>query len=198
MKKQFKDTPIAANFATNMGTKRYMNYDASTVELAFRLLASGICEVLSFKKSKTESVAVEIRDMKGNFKFAGIVQYMPETENSDTGNWVLSFTFNEEDVEDINTRYNVNDNDCNTIIDKDGYNRYGMQFSSNAYIFDILEEVVDTLKEYLDLNATAEEPLEVEVPGHFVASVQFEDGEKCMSITPSANMKQIVKEDKAV
>lgn len=195
--KKFNQTPIANNYSVNLG-KRNMNYDAATAEVPFKLLASGVSEILAFKKSKNERVAVELRDLKGNFKFAGIVEYQQETEDSDTGNWIESFTFNEEDVEDITTRYSITDNDCTTIIVNDGYDRYGMMFSLPTYVFDILEEAVDTLIEYLDLNAVADDTVAVEVTGAFVASVEFEDGIKCMSIVPDEMMKQIVKSDKSV
>ena len=54
---------------------------------------------------------------------------------------------------------------------------------------------IDTIKEFLDVNATEGEDIDVVMPGVFTASVSVENGIKYMTITPGEAIKQIIKGD---
>lgn len=196
-KKTMAETGIFQNYSVNMANKRNMNAKTEYSEFVYEVMIASITEVLATKKKKDEPVAFVFRDLKGNFKFGAIVSY--EEESSDMpGNWTYSFTFDEKDVADIANQTSINDPDSAIIIRNEANARHGLVFTSNTYCFDVFEEAIDTLLEYLNVNATADDVLEVEFPGYFVASVGIEDGVKVFSMTPSASMKQAIKDDKAV
>ena len=60
----------------------------------------GMAKFLGKKKSKDKPIVVEIRDMNGNFHFAGYVSFLAQQESgTDEGSWALNYTFDESDIE---------------------------------------------------------------------------------------------------
>jgi len=163
---------------------------------------AGVSTYLSKRKvtKADECVALVLQDTSGNFKFAGIVEYFPNENPDEPGNWTYTMTLYEEDLEDLAKRktvkkYLVGDDAFKSIIDKVSYDVGGFVFERETFIYDACLLVVDTIVQVLDHEAKDDETVDVTMPGYFTASVAVENGEKVMSITPDGHMKALIKSD---
>lgn len=194
----FTETSIPANYSMDIRNKARMDVMPEDVEALYDVFIASFSDFLANVKSKDKPVALVMEDLKGNFKFAGIVSYH-ENENKDMpGNWSYELTFNEEDIHDISAIYKTLDSKFEIIVADTAHRVRKMRFSSPTHIHEIFIGCVDTLMKYLDENAVEGETKEVELPSYFVASVSVVDGKKEMSIVPGDAMKRIIKEDSAL
>lgn len=200
MRVTFDETNIGQNYKMNMAVKHNMDSDSvAYVKYIYEIFANSVTSYLALKKSKEGPVVFALRDLKGNFKFGAIVGY-EEADSSDMpGNWNYNFTFDEKDIEDVATQYSINDNEFTIILRNEANAHCGIVFAAASYCYDTFDEAISTLLEYLEANAPTDgDVLEIELPGYFVATAGIEDGIKTYSITPSAALKQAIKDDKAV
>lgn len=164
---------------------------------------AGISSYLSKRKvsKPDEAVALVLQDTSGIFKFAAIVEYFANIENPDeAGNWSYTYTFYEEDLQDLEKRKNVKkllagDDGFKSIMDKAAYDVGGFSFNKETYIYDACILVTDTILQVLDHEAIDGQIVDIEMPGYFKASVAVENGEKVFSIVPDGHMKALVKSD---
>lgn len=151
-----------------------------------------------------KATALVLKDPAGVFKFAGIVEYHQNTDNPDEpGNWSFSMTFNEDDITALEKKKVVNKVLCADqmfiqTFDNVAYDIASIRMESSKYIIDACYIVVDTLLQILDREAKANEVVDIEFPGFFVASVAVENDEKIFAITPEGHMKAIIKDDSAL
>ena len=151
-----------------------------------------------------EAVALILQDTSGNFKFAGIVEYFINADNPDEpGNWGYTWTFNEDDIKDLDKKksvkkYIVADDAFKSIMDKVSYDIGGFVFERESFMYDACLLTVDTILQVMDHEAKENEVVDVEMPGYFVATVAIENGEKIISLIPDGHMKQVIKSDVAL
>ena len=194
----FNETSIPANYSMDIRNKARMDIMPEDVEAVYDVFIASFSDFLANVKSKEKAVALVMEDLKGNFKFAGIVTYH-ENENKDMpGNWTYELSFNEEDIKDITTIYKTLDTKFEIVVADTAHRVRKMRFASPTHIHDIFICCVDTLIKYLDENAVEGETKEVDLPSYFVASVSVVDGKKEMSIIPGDAMKRIIKDDSAL
>lgn len=194
----FNETSIPANYSMDIRNKARMDIDKEEVEKLYDILIGSFSTFLSNVKAKDKSVALVMEDLKGNFKFAGVVSYH-ENENKDMpGNWSYELTFDEADIKDIPVVFKTLDTKFEVVVADVAHKLHKMKIASPTYIHDIFIVCIDVLLKYLDENATEAETKEVELPSYFVASVSVVDGKKEMSIVPGDAMKRIIKDDAAL
>lgn len=150
------------------------------------------------------ATALVLKDTSGVFKFAGIVEYHLNKDNPDEpGNWSFSMTFDENDITSLEKKKTVNKVLCADdmfihVFDNVAYDVASIRMESIKYIIDACYLVVETLLQILDREAKANEIVDIEFPGYFVASVSVEKDEKIYAITPEGHLKAIIKDDSAL
>ena len=202
--KSYEDTEFHQALIVNADSLGYtFDNNDDRPERIVKTFFAAISSYLSKRKvsKEDEAVALVLQDTAGIFKFAGIVEYYPNTENPDEpGNWSYTMTLNEDDLTDLEKRktvkkYLVGDDIFRNIMDKVSYDVGGFVFERDSYIYDTCLLVVDTIVQVLDHEAKEGQVVDIEMPGYFVASVAVENGEKIFSITPDGHMKALVKSD---
>ena len=195
---KFSETSIPVNYSLDLKSTRMMDWAPEDADKIYSVFTASMSKFLANVKSKdAKSVALILNDLKGNFMMAGVVEYH-ENENPDLpGNWSYTMTFNEDDVKEVGTKFLTTETQFVQIVANVAHNLHGMRFVIETYIHDMFIVAIDTLKKYLDENAS-EEAIDVTLDGYFVASAGIEDGKKVFAIVPSESMKVLIKEDIAL
>ena len=194
----FNETSIPANYVVDIRNKARMDIMPEHVHQIYEVMFGTFSTFLANVKSKEQKVALVLEDLKGNFKFAGVVSYH-ENENKDMpGNWTYELTFDEEDIKGIPSIFKTLETKFEVITADVAHRLHKMKFSSPTYVHDIFIGCIDTLMKYLDENAAEAETKEVDLPGYFLASVTVTDGKKEFSIVPGDAMKRLIKDDAAL
>lgn len=165
----------------------------------YRTFFESVASFLKFFQSKNEEkVVFKLKDEKGDFKFGAILHYQAPEEDSeeDSGNWYLSFSFDEESIGNDYTKEidNFSETFYEVISNKAREIMYGA-FRSRPLMNKLVCIAIDVLRKYLDNNADELEDVNVVYRGIFTASVVVEGGVKIMSIVPGETVKQIIKSD---
>lgn len=194
----FTQTSIPSQFSINLLDKYQLNWlDARTSDI-FRTLFTTIADVLKMRRDKNKSrIGFVMKDDKGNFRLGAILNYRKpdEGEEEDSGNWYLEFTFYPEDMTDLDEEYDNHSDEFIVSAQEEAYVIASARFNSTKFMYMIFNTVIDTLVDFLDVNAIEGEEVEVTMRGVFTASVVVENGVKVMSIVPGEVIKQVVKAD---
>lgn len=201
--KSVEDTELHHAFVVNADSMGYSFGDDDRPQRIVKAFFASTAYYLSKAKvpNEDEAVALVLTDISGNFKFAGIVKYNLNKEKPDEpGNWDYVLTFKEEDLTEVESKRKVKkllygDQAFHSIFDKVAYDIASIQFEQERYMYDACLLTIDTLIQVLDNEAVANEQVDIEMPGYFVATVSVEDGIKQFAITPDGHMKAIIKDD---
>lgn len=199
--KNVEDTEMFTAFGVNASSMYYsLPEDAGS-----RIIASFFTSTATYlsraKVADTEQATVLIlTDTSGIFKFAGIVEYHENDTVDEPGNWSFALTFNAVDIENLEKTKKVKklmytDDAFKSIFDKVSYDVAGFMFGHERYMYDACILVVDTLIQVLEAEAVEGQTVDIVYEGYFEASVQVDDDEKTLSITPDGSMKEIIKSD---
>ena len=202
--KKITDTQYNQGLVVDAGALGYSMEDKSS-DIGIRLCKTffaAISRMLSqYKKTDVNLATVfEVNDTFSNFLFAAIVEYHENEDPTEPGNWSYVMTFNEDDVKAIERKKTTNkilsnSKEFQPIFLEVASEVGGTQIQSSSYINDICVLVIKALKMVLDREAVADEVVDIEFDGYFVASVAVEDDEKVMSITPDGTLKAVIKND---
>lgn len=196
MKKLLMETAIPVNF-TQVYNNNGWDWDPSDTNKVYHIMFMSISDCLSLVKSKEIKKAVAIKDLRGNLLLAGVVSHVAgETEN-DPGNWNYIFTTDAEDIKDAEV-IDSSDTRFQKVFATTAHNLYSVGFDGGMVVQSTLEGAVNTLIQWLDVNASETEEVEVVEEGYFLASVVVEKGEKIISIIPDGAMKRLIKDDAAL
>ena len=194
-----KDTSIPMSFTTMMGTLAERVWEPSDTPSFYDVLFTGFAEFLGTNKSKSGKICIKVQDTKGPVKFGAVVGYMPnEGEEDGVGNWFLTSSFDEKDLEGCIKDYTICDTEWQRLIENVAFNLERMQFDRPQTLHTACLIAVDCIKEWLDQNAKEGEEVILEHEGYFTASVAVENGEKVMSIVLDGAMKRLIKDDAAI
>lgn len=134
------------------------------------------------------------------FIFGAMCNYIKpeEGEEDDAGNFYLTFTFDESDINDDDYEIHINsfEKDFITTIATTAGQKYTIV--SYVYTHFVIVEIFKTLLQYLDKNAFENGVFELYYDGIFEASVIVEDGKKIFSIIPGDFIKTCIKNDSAI
>lgn len=200
--KKFNETSIANEILKILTEKFHYGWEAEFSEDTCKALFEGTAIFLGEFKNKNHPVIATLEDKTGNFHFAGIVTFIPNEEDETKGSYNLSYTFDVDDVKDIKKsnpdtkEYNFNDPTLRHIISDISLKKFAIAFNTyegQEYINPVMCACADAIKEYMRANVNIDPKLELD--DYFSANAEV-DGEKVyISVTPSAVMKQHVKDD---
>ena len=195
---EFTQTSIPSQFSINLLDNYTMSWmDARTPDI-FRTLFTAIADVLKLHRSKNKSrIGFTMKDEKGNFRLGAILNYRKpdDGEEDDSGNWYLEFTFHSEDMTDLDEEYDNHSDEFIMCAQQEAFTIASARFNSTKFMYIIFNTVIDTLVDFLDVNAVDGDEVEVTMRGVFTASVVVENGVKVMSIVPGEVIKQVIKAD---
>lgn len=156
------------------------------------------------KQTKGPGVALTLDDQFGNFQFAGIVKYHPSEDPDQPGNWSYSFTFNPPDIEGLKV-YSSNSVEFKTVFSDIADHIYGITMdpmsgddeSTRKMVYSSLAEIgIVTIKNWIDENSVSTDPVATEIKGKCIIDALIDgEGNKIGAITPSGEMKNIIKDD---
>lgn len=198
--KNFEETPVLQEMKDLVYHNTNYTWDPyDTIPTAIMVFL-GISKHLRTEKSllSSGSVAVRVKDSKGNFLFAAVLRYIENTENEDMpGNWNLSYTTFEEDLEDVDIVRDHNHHGLVTAIDEVCRRVYNWGLISKDFIPDMIEFLIRAIFNTLDKNAPQEgqEPFTIKLDGIFVASIEVKNGEKIIAMIPGDTSKNYIKAD---
>lgn len=190
---------LTQNYSTALVEKYNFNvayqYVPSVYRTFFRVIAVYLKSMQSKNKKK---IGFRFNDDHGNMIFGATLSYIEGEEGEDSGNWILAYTFDPSDLEGADE---VVDNQkdmfvaiCQTEMYHENYGNFGDPPSMNR----MFEQCIISLKEFLDANSDDGSPVQLTMLGIFTAAVGFENGERVYSITPGAQIKQLIKNDDAL
>ena len=169
-----------------------------------KLLFSGFAKYLGHEKNKTIVKACR-NTLDNQFHFGAMVTFMPSEEDETKGSFNLVFTFDESDIPADAVVADIMDPVLNHILTQEAFSQYNMNFFSNSsqgnkklvdHVGIALAVGADCIKEYLRENANVDPNLELD--DFFTATVQTDGSKNYYAITPSAALKQYVKDDAAI
>lgn len=200
MKKfEFEETSIPSQYSIDLRD----NYGATWVDSrtadVYRIMFTAIADTLKFNQSKDlEKIGFIMKDDKGNFKLGAILTFKKPEEGSeeDSGNWFLECTFDEKDMEGIET---IIDNHSDIFVKCGVHEAYVIasgRFKNTEIMFNMFNCAIDVLRSFLDYNVEQDgDEVEVSLKGIFVASAAIEADEKIFAIAPGEIIKQVIKND---
>ena len=198
---EFEQTSIPSQYSINLKDNFGILWvDSRTADL-YRTLFATIADVLKYNQSKdAKRIGMTMKDDKGHFKFGAILTFKePEADSEeDSGNWYLEFTLNPEDMTDLAVDVDNHSDVFVRCAAEEANNICYGRFRSTEIMYNVFNCAIDTLVQFLDVNATETEVVDVTLRGIFTASVAIEDGKKVMSIVPGEYIKQIIKNDAAL
>lgn len=193
---KLQETSIPTNFSQVMTTIG-RRVEPDKVGIVYDTLIMAMSDFLSQVKSKENKIALAVKDLKGNLLLGGIVSYHKNENEEMPGNWSYELTFNEEDLNGCNVSLST-DPHFNRVFLKTLENLHGLLLDDPIVMQPMIEEGINVVKQWLDVNAKENEEISVEHPGFFVASVSVENGEKVYAIVPDGAMKRLIKDDSAL
>lgn len=198
---EFEQTSIPGQLTINLKDNfSYIWVDSRSADF-YRVIFYTLADVLaaSCERNTTFNKAgLKVKDDKGNFIIGAILKYQKPEEDSeeDSGNTYLSFTFDENDMTDLDIE---TDNHSDIFFRCAAMNAESIsagRFRNTDIMYNMFSCAIDTLIQFLDTNASETEEVDVVLRGTFTASVAVEGGKKIMSIVPGEVVKQRVKRDR--
>jgi len=198
--KNLNETTIPNDFTIMLEERWCMTWPQDRTPEFYRVLFNSIATMLKYNRSKNNPrIGFKLINDAGEFRLGAILDYQKsDGEAEDTGNWVLSFTFYEEDMKDLNACFDNMSDSFFTIMDREIFDTMNGHFVTNEAASNMAVASIEVLKKDLSDMSNSGKEIEVVHPGVFVASVGFEEGQKVFSIVPGHNVKQIVKDDKGL
>lgn len=195
---ELKDSQIPQLVSTGLFKERYIDIAPNLTPMLVDVLVSAVTDALADLKSQDIPVAFKFCKNNGDFIAAAIVQFFPNEDKNNPGNWNYSWTFDEDDIPDnasIKTPY---DNALISYFRGTSISKYGFSAKLAEYYGDTMNYVLLVIKKWLDENATEGEEQCVKLDGIIQFRVAVENGEKVFSAEPDGEIKQIIKSDKDI
>lgn len=201
--KLLEETEAHQAFVVNASSKGYMFGNDDRPERVTKSFFAATAQFLHDTKIKDpkKAVALTLTTVSGEFLFGAVVQYNENKDNPDEpGNWSYITTFDEADIEAIESKRSVKKmlysddffkNVFNTVVHDVG----GIVFKDALFMYDACLITIESILQVLDKEAVVGETVNIELPGYFVATVEVDGDEKIFGITPDGAMKEVIKSD---
>ena len=193
--KKIAETTIFNNIMKEMSNKGVI-WDVSASEDIIKLAFEAVSAYLGQIKSKTEDKGIKFSDNKGNFHFGAYVSFIPRKEDENRGSYSLSFTFNEDDMKNVPSCVEINNQLFRHVLAGIASRNYHLYFEADPnedWVSVALITCLDGIKQYLEMNISNDPSIELD---EFFSATAELDGDKIyVAITPSAILKQHIKDD---
>lgn len=191
------ETQLPSMYSQHLHDNMY-NMAPQYIDKVADILFSGSASLLSDIKSPERPAALVFYNINKTFVAAGIVEYFENTDESNPGNWSLSWTFNESDLPENVFTVQLSDSKVQPHFTSLAMSKFGMQFINTAAMENLLTDFLIYLKKWLDENAKEGEEVTIEQDGVFVATVAVENGEKVFALSVEGEIKQYIKNDAGI
>lgn len=195
---KIQETTICTNFAEALKQHTY-GWDPQLTYIIGECMCASAANFLKAKRSQEKPVILVIKDLEGNFKLAFIADFIPSEgvdEDAAKGNYVLSATFNESDIADMDAIvFDCNDMFFQTITKDVSYKLHHMRYVSDSNITLLFSLFAHYVYLWLDTSAKENETVMVESDGYWQAEVTVLDGIKEFKFIPGPVTKQLIKGD---
>ena len=195
----FTECSVISEFFTKMKDRYGMVIPEAMVGSLCRSIFRSFATTVKYNESKNiKKLGFAFRDNKGEFKIGTILTYnAPEDEDSDdAGNFVLTMTFSESDMEGCDQLLDARTDMFKTILQTTLFSEANTHCEDSSVLTTVVSEMIDSIKEFLDKNSNdTTEDIELEMKSVFTAGVSIENGVKNYYIIPGFAVKQIIKND---
>ena len=164
----------------------------------FDVIFTGTANLLNQAKSQDKPTAFTFRKIDGSLIAAALVQFFPNEDKSNPGNWSLVWTFDEADIPENSLKIDFSDTQTHSYFRQVAGEKYGMRFEGVTELVDCLTYALTSLKKWLDENAKEGSETSVELDGFFQARVAVENGEKVFALEADGEIKNLIKDDAAI
>ena len=176
---------------------------------SFHLLFKSITNFMAKVKDVNGAVGFIAEDPMQNFVFGAIVEGHDSEDKDMPGNFSFVFTFDPDDMKDCKTIYKMSGNEFKEVAIDTAIHEYGYQFNATAetdqidqrrtVITQLLTNAAKCVRQWVEENSVAPEPVVTEIKGLAIIEAQVdENGMKVFAITPSGELKNIIKDDAAL
>ncbi len=194
-----RETSFTSMFVKNCQTHFSFSWLEDHVAPLMKSVFMTVSEILKSRQNKNdEKIAFEIKDFKGNFIFGAILTYTKPAENEDKGNWNLEFTFDKNDLSDINIIGDNLNTEYITSLEKNFCEMTHRRFKNPEFLHKCVQMIFTTLSEYMSSNAKEGEEFAVELIDYIEIISTIEKGEIIISAIPGSIIKQAIKDDTIV
>ena len=192
------DTDLPDHFSRRLFKEKNLDLAAEHLYKVYDAAVTGIANLLSHSKSKDRPTASVIRRFDKVFVVGCVVQFFPNSDDSNPGNWSMIWTFNEADIPENALIIEIENGDTHSYIIAVAGDKYGMKYPDDSSFLACNIIAFLELKQWLDENAKENEEVGVEVEGLFQARVAVENGEKVFAIEADGEIKNLIKDDAAI
>lgn len=193
-----KETNIPIMISTLCAEKGLIADPVDAEDLT-KILFDSLATFLALKKDRQAKTCIRVQNTNEPLYFAGIVEYIPNTANDEQpGNWSFVFTTDENEVDVCENNYDISDMVYAQSTLQMAHLQYNLQFSEFVHCHTIMMCVAKAIFEFLDQNASEEEPVVLKLDNFFEATIEVIDGEKVISIVPGGEIKKRIKDDSKI
>ena len=194
----FKESRLPQMYSKCLYDDKCYTISAGHTDKMFDVLFTGTANLLNDVKTKDHPVAYVFNNVNGNFLAAAIVQYHPNEDTDNPGNWSLVWTFYEKDIPDDAMKMSLAVVQTHSYFRQVAGEKHNFQFKTTATCVDLMSCTLIQLRKWLDENAKEDAVESIELDGVFVARVGVEDGAKVFTIEPEGEIKNLIKDDAAI
>lgn len=174
--------------------------------LLFRSITNFMAKV---KDVKSGAVGFIAEDPMQNFAFGAIVEVHSNEDPDLPGNFSYVFTFDPEDLKDCKVVYKMSGNEFKEVAIDTAVHEYGYQFKTTgetdaieqtrSIITQLLTNAAKCIRQWVEENSVAPEPRVTEIKNVVVIEAMLDEtGMKVFAITPSGELKNVIKNDAAL
>lgn len=198
--KNLKETSIAKNFYEYMYNEKDFDIAEESVPKLINILFIGTSNVLSAFKSTERPTAFVFKEPGDNGEFiaGAVVQFIPNEDPTNPGNWNYFWTWDKDDIEKDFRIYSMANAETVSFFRSVAQNNYSMGFRNFDAINEVTKGLLRTISKWLDDNAVEGEERGVELDDVFQARVKVENGEKIKSLEVGGELKKLIKDDAAI
>ena len=196
--RKLSDTDLPDHFSRRLFKERGLDLAGEHMYKVFDAAVTGTANLLRHAKSMERPTAYIIRRFDNLFIVGCVVQYFPNSDDSNPGNWSMVWTFNEADIPENALKIEMSNGDTHSYIIAVAGDKYGMKYPDDSSFMATNIVAFQELKQWLDENAKEGEEVGVEAEGLFQARVAVENGEKVFAIEADGEIKNLIKDDAAI
>lgn len=198
---EFNECSIKNDLSASLREKYCMMIPDKMLDGLYRCIFRSFALICRYYQTKDRhNIGFALKDERGKFVIGTIMTYEApaDEEADDEGHYALSMTFNENDLEGVDTLLDNYMDSYPTVLQTELYTALSTHCADNKDLFRITVELIEGIKKFLDANSNdTSEDVELTLPSIFTAGVSIESGEKVFSIVPGYSIKQVIKNDDA-
>lgn len=180
----------------SLGLYNELEYDLAEehTDKVLHVIIDAVSNCLGDIKSKEHPVAFIFEENNLDFIAGAVVEYHPNEDESQPGNWSYIWTFNKEDIPE-NARKVKIDAEMSSYFRGVGSKKYGMGFEDEASLVNTTRYLLRTISHWLDENAEEGKENGIQMEGVVVMRCGIENGVIVKSIEPVGEVKVLIKGD---